>query len=162
MKNQSPIYRIQETSIRRIQDIDFEDRLGKIHDRQVYMVQVVFTSHAWRALFEIRGPLVRELILEFFSTFRIATGVHFGILTKKSLRELTMVVALGPERQQDGAAAGAAYVGLEVAEKGVEADPAPAEAPQVPQATAPASKTMPKRMQRLEEEVNGSRDIKTK
>ncbi|GJU81489.1 hypothetical protein Tco_1283854 [Tanacetum coccineum] len=32
--------------------------------------QSVFTSRAWRGLFEIRGPLVHELILEFFSTFR--------------------------------------------------------------------------------------------
>ncbi|GKE73578.1 hypothetical protein Tco_1535619 [Tanacetum coccineum] len=32
--------------------------------------QSVFTSRAWRRLFEIRGPLVHELILEFFSTFR--------------------------------------------------------------------------------------------
>ncbi|GKA39301.1 hypothetical protein Tco_0731852 [Tanacetum coccineum] len=32
--------------------------------------QSVFTSQAWRRLFDIRGPLVHELILEFFSTFR--------------------------------------------------------------------------------------------
>ncbi|GJU18903.1 hypothetical protein Tco_1146869 [Tanacetum coccineum] len=31
---------------------------------------VVFTSRAWRRLFDIRGPLVRELILEFLSTLR--------------------------------------------------------------------------------------------
>ncbi|GKC12219.1 hypothetical protein Tco_1009001 [Tanacetum coccineum] len=37
--------------------------------------QVVFTSHDSRRLFETRGPLVHELILEFFSTFRIAKGV---------------------------------------------------------------------------------------
>nr|GEX87599.1 hypothetical protein [Tanacetum cinerariifolium] len=39
--------------------------------RMVYTgaeVQVLFTSHAWRRLFEIRGLLVREFILEFFST----------------------------------------------------------------------------------------------
>ncbi|GKD00058.1 hypothetical protein Tco_1170332, partial [Tanacetum coccineum] len=30
----------------------------------------VFTSQAWRRLFDIRGLLVHELILEFFSTFR--------------------------------------------------------------------------------------------
>ncbi|GJU50821.1 hypothetical protein Tco_1220376 [Tanacetum coccineum] len=29
---------------------------------------LVFTSHAWRRLFEIQGPLVREFMLEFFST----------------------------------------------------------------------------------------------
>ncbi|GJS32675.1 hypothetical protein Tco_0531057 [Tanacetum coccineum] len=32
---------------------------------------VVFTCHAWRRLFEIKGPLVRELMLEFFSTCRV-------------------------------------------------------------------------------------------
>ncbi|GJZ64409.1 hypothetical protein Tco_0620830 [Tanacetum coccineum] len=32
--------------------------------------QSVFTIRAWRRLFNIRGPLVHELILEFFITFR--------------------------------------------------------------------------------------------
>ncbi|GJS21776.1 hypothetical protein Tco_0450408 [Tanacetum coccineum] len=32
----------------------------------------LFTSHAWRRLFEIRGPLVREFILEFFNTCRMS------------------------------------------------------------------------------------------
>ncbi|GKD72080.1 hypothetical protein Tco_1330362 [Tanacetum coccineum] len=31
---------------------------------------IVFTSRAWRRLFDIRGPLVRELISEFLSTLR--------------------------------------------------------------------------------------------
>ncbi|GKG26959.1 hypothetical protein Tco_0402662, partial [Tanacetum coccineum] len=77
---------------------DFEMRLAKIYKREVHRVQVfdfrvlpdlmdeglrdrmlmehkdaqgqsVFTSQAWRRLFDIRGPLVHELILEFFSTF---------------------------------------------------------------------------------------------
>ncbi|GJW62820.1 hypothetical protein Tco_0112155 [Tanacetum coccineum] len=30
---------------------------------------------AWRRLFDIRGPLVHELILEFFSTFRLGEGI---------------------------------------------------------------------------------------
>ncbi|GKE30331.1 hypothetical protein Tco_1445715 [Tanacetum coccineum] len=83
---------------------DFETRLAKIYKREVHRVQVfdfggltelmdeglrgrmlmkhkdvqglsVFTSRAWRRLFEIRGPLVHELILEFFSTFRFREGV---------------------------------------------------------------------------------------
>ncbi|GKB04524.1 hypothetical protein Tco_0832667 [Tanacetum coccineum] len=78
---------------------DFKTRLARIYSREVHMVQVfdfgglldlmaeglsvrmliehrnaqgqsVFTSQAWRRLFDIRGPLVHELILEFFSTFR--------------------------------------------------------------------------------------------
>ncbi|GKD89902.1 hypothetical protein Tco_1365409 [Tanacetum coccineum] len=34
--------------------------------------QELFTSHAWRRLFEIRAPLVREFILEFLNTYRIS------------------------------------------------------------------------------------------
>nr|GEW65225.1 hypothetical protein [Tanacetum cinerariifolium] len=37
--------------------------------------QSVFTSRAWRRLFKIRCPLVHELILEFFSTFRFEEAV---------------------------------------------------------------------------------------
>ncbi|GJR43818.1 hypothetical protein Tco_1311921 [Tanacetum coccineum] len=33
--------------------------------------QVLFFSHAWRRLFWIRRPLVREILLEFFSTCRV-------------------------------------------------------------------------------------------
>ncbi|GKE53081.1 hypothetical protein Tco_1488237, partial [Tanacetum coccineum] len=35
----------------------------------------LFTSQAWRRLFDIRGLLVHELILEFFSTFRFGEAV---------------------------------------------------------------------------------------
>ncbi|GKE74234.1 hypothetical protein Tco_1536275, partial [Tanacetum coccineum] len=84
--------------------IDFEERLGKIYGRGVHRVHVfdfggltavmaeglsgrmlmehrdaqgqsVFTSRAWRQLFEVRGPLVHELILDFFSTFRFVEAV---------------------------------------------------------------------------------------
>ncbi|GJW32843.1 hypothetical protein Tco_0052875 [Tanacetum coccineum] len=44
--------------------------------------QVEFASRAWRKLFEIRKPLVRELILEIFSKCKIAQGV----LTAESSR----------------------------------------------------------------------------
>ncbi|GJR38676.1 hypothetical protein Tco_1214360 [Tanacetum coccineum] len=37
--------------------------------------QSVFTSRAWRQLFEVRVQLVHELILEFFSTFRFREAV---------------------------------------------------------------------------------------
>ncbi|GJU73035.1 hypothetical protein Tco_1264440 [Tanacetum coccineum] len=78
---------------------DFEERLERIHDKGTHRVQVldfegmpelirdvlyarmrmehrdgdgvvVFTSQAWGRVFETRGPLVRELILEFLSTLR--------------------------------------------------------------------------------------------
>ncbi|GJS96447.1 hypothetical protein Tco_0803415 [Tanacetum coccineum] len=83
---------------------NFEARLARIYRREVHRVQVfdfgglpdlmadglsarmlmehmdaqgvsLFTSRAWRRLFDIRGPLVHELILEFFSTFRFGEAV---------------------------------------------------------------------------------------
>ncbi|GJU49753.1 hypothetical protein Tco_1219308 [Tanacetum coccineum] len=78
---------------------DFESRLERIYNREIHRVQVVdflgmpgllrdglfarmamehrdkagvvvFTSQAWRRLFDIRGPRIWELILEFLSTLR--------------------------------------------------------------------------------------------
>ncbi|GKE38850.1 hypothetical protein Tco_1462255, partial [Tanacetum coccineum] len=78
---------------------DFEERLERIYSREIHRVQVVgfqrmpelmrdglfgrmvmehrddagvvvFTSQAWGRLFDTRGPLVWELILEFLSTLR--------------------------------------------------------------------------------------------
>ncbi|GJW90626.1 retrovirus-related pol polyprotein from transposon opus [Tanacetum coccineum] len=83
---------------------DFEERLEKIYGREMHQVQVfnfrglidlmadgfsgrmlmehreaqgqsMFTSRAWRRLFEVRGPLVHELILEFFSTFKFGEAI---------------------------------------------------------------------------------------
>ncbi|GKC94099.1 hypothetical protein Tco_1159541 [Tanacetum coccineum] len=54
---------------------DFEMRLGKIYSREIAQGQGVFTSRSWRSLFKIRGPLIHELILEFFSTFRFGEAV---------------------------------------------------------------------------------------
>ncbi|GJR41495.1 hypothetical protein Tco_1217179 [Tanacetum coccineum] len=44
----------------------------RIYDREG---QSVFTSRSWRRLFEIKGPLVHKLILEFLSTFRFGEAV---------------------------------------------------------------------------------------
>ncbi|GKB69248.1 hypothetical protein Tco_0930660, partial [Tanacetum coccineum] len=78
---------------------DFKSRLEMIYTREIHKVQVVdfqgmpellrdglfarmaiehrdeagvvvFTSQGWRRLFDTRGPLVWELILEFLSTLR--------------------------------------------------------------------------------------------
>ncbi|GKC33966.1 hypothetical protein Tco_1046350, partial [Tanacetum coccineum] len=83
---------------------DFEVRLTRIYRKEVHRVQVfdfrglsdlmteglsarmlmehrdaqgvsLFTSRAWRRLFDIRGPLVHELILDFFSTFRFGQAI---------------------------------------------------------------------------------------
>ncbi|GJU55996.1 hypothetical protein Tco_1229710 [Tanacetum coccineum] len=84
--------------------VNFKGRLARIHRREVHRVPVfdfgglpdlmaeglsgrmlmehrdeagvsVFTSRAWRRMFDIRGPLVHELILEFFSTFRFGQAI---------------------------------------------------------------------------------------
>ncbi|GKE92089.1 hypothetical protein Tco_1573184, partial [Tanacetum coccineum] len=54
---------------------DFEDRFGRIYGRGIHWGHSVFTNHAWRRLFEARGPLVFELIMEFFSTFRFSEAI---------------------------------------------------------------------------------------
>ncbi|GJX33035.1 hypothetical protein Tco_0242890 [Tanacetum coccineum] len=53
---------------------DFEQRLDMIFGRHVNRDegQKLFSRYAWRRLFEIRGPLVREYMLEFFSTCRMS------------------------------------------------------------------------------------------
>ncbi|GKD43585.1 hypothetical protein Tco_1268230 [Tanacetum coccineum] len=56
--------------------------------------QSVFTSRAWRRLFEIRGPLVHDLILEFFSTFRFKEAEEmetagFGLYWVESGRQIS-------------------------------------------------------------------------
>ncbi|GKA92645.1 hypothetical protein Tco_0814570 [Tanacetum coccineum] len=58
---------------------DFEERMLMEHMGAQVLVgwardegQELFTSHAWRRLFEIKGPLVREFMLEFFSTCRMS------------------------------------------------------------------------------------------
>nr|GEV76447.1 hypothetical protein [Tanacetum cinerariifolium] len=79
----------------------FEERLGRIYCRGIHMMlvldfdslsammskrltsrmlmehrddqgQSVVTSRAWRRLFEVQGPFVFKIIMEFFSTFRFS------------------------------------------------------------------------------------------
>ncbi|GKD81956.1 hypothetical protein Tco_1348795 [Tanacetum coccineum] len=83
---------------------DFEARLARIYRREVHRVHVfdfrglsdlmaeglsarmlmehrddqgvsLFTSRAWRRHFDIRGLLIHELILEFYSTFRFGQAI---------------------------------------------------------------------------------------
>ncbi|GJY24014.1 hypothetical protein Tco_0397672 [Tanacetum coccineum] len=66
--------------------VDFEGRLARIHMREGLTARMVmerrdeasvnvFASRAWRRMFDIRGPLVYELILEFFSTIRFGQAI---------------------------------------------------------------------------------------
>ncbi|GJS11433.1 hypothetical protein Tco_0368229 [Tanacetum coccineum] len=50
--------------------ITLDDRLSIVYTGDDG--EALFTSHAWRRLFEVRGPLVREFMLEFFSTYRMS------------------------------------------------------------------------------------------
>ncbi|GJT46677.1 hypothetical protein Tco_0955392 [Tanacetum coccineum] len=99
-----PFLRYEELQYTEADIEDFETRLTRIYRREVYRVQVfdfgglpnlmaeglsarmlmehrddqgvsLFTSRAWRRLFDIRGPLVHELILEFYSTFRFGQAI---------------------------------------------------------------------------------------
>nr|GEX60326.1 hypothetical protein [Tanacetum cinerariifolium] len=99
--------------------------------------QIVFTSQAWRRLSEVRGPLLHELILEFFSTFR------FGEAPRDERQQVDAAGA--PEVAED---APAVY-------DGALAIPAPVQAPQP--VTGP-SRTMAQRIARLEEDVHRMRE----
>ncbi|GJX86520.1 hypothetical protein Tco_0337294 [Tanacetum coccineum] len=81
--------------VNRVHVLDFagltDQMRGNLADRlrMVYTGdegQELFTSHAWRRLFEIRGPLVRELILEFFSTCRMS-DTEMGLHTAEEMAE---------------------------------------------------------------------------
>ncbi|GJS70390.1 hypothetical protein Tco_0703231 [Tanacetum coccineum] len=69
--------------VNRVHVLDFEGLTAEMRQdlavrlRMVYFGegQQVFVSHAWRRLFGIRGPLVREFILEFLSTCRMSDTV---------------------------------------------------------------------------------------
>ncbi|GKD81518.1 hypothetical protein Tco_1348357 [Tanacetum coccineum] len=120
--------------------VDFEARLARIYRREVHMVQVfdfgglpelmverlsarmlmehmdaqgvsLFTSRAWRRLFDIRGLLVHELILEFFSTFMFGEAILYldtlGVLqfqlgrARRHLSWRQFIVALGLHMREE-------------------------------------------------------------
>ncbi|GKE20291.1 hypothetical protein Tco_1431803, partial [Tanacetum coccineum] len=169
---------------------------------------VVFTSWAWGRVFETRGPLVRELILEFLSMLRFRESKSERIIPGKGdLRDYWRIistngdflgpppsytlirdsvlrlchrmmahsiagksqapekiceeigdtwawVALGPERQPDAVAdALVAAEDAPVVNEGDHAVSAPVQAPQPPPPPPAAARSMPKSMDRLEEDV---------
>nr|GEU89840.1 hypothetical protein [Tanacetum cinerariifolium] len=76
--------RMHDRLVHRVHVLDFDTLIKEMRGALDYRLrmehsdahgQVVFTSHGWRRLFETRGLLVQELILEFFSMFRIAEGI---------------------------------------------------------------------------------------
>ncbi|GJV95936.1 hypothetical protein Tco_1547513 [Tanacetum coccineum] len=123
----------------------------------------VFTSKAWRRMLDIRGPLVHELILEFFSMFRFGQAIldldtpstlQFQLGRARGYIFLAWV-AMGPEWQLV-AATGTPAVAEDalIIDEGGQADPTPKQAPQQSPPPPPAhARTMPQRMARLEEDV---------
>ncbi|GKB95674.1 hypothetical protein Tco_0981811 [Tanacetum coccineum] len=90
------------------------DRLRMIYTKDEG--EKLFTSHAWRRLFEIKAPLVREFILEFFSTCRMS-DTKMGLDVVDTLcfqlggarRRMTwrqFILALGLDTEEEMAEAG--------------------------------------------------------
>nr|GEX33529.1 hypothetical protein [Tanacetum cinerariifolium] len=115
----------------------------------------VFVSHAWRRLFEIRAPLVREFLLEFFSNCRIgdemwlvymfSVGRHAkrrkgdarlfrGHFIGHLARHFGLVAVAGTPKAAEDAPA---------VDKGAKADLAPVRAPQLPPLPPAVDRTMP-------------------
>ncbi|GJW22973.1 hypothetical protein Tco_0033595 [Tanacetum coccineum] len=129
---------------------DFEARLARIHRREVHRVPIfdfeglpdlmaegltarmlmehqddqgvsLFTSRAWRRLFDIKGPLVHELILEFYSTFRFGLAIldldtlgtlQFqlgGVRRRMSWREFILALGLHTDEEMQMAGFGASW-----------------------------------------------------
>nr|GEZ62134.1 hypothetical protein [Tanacetum cinerariifolium] len=89
--------RIHDRDMHRVRVVDFQGLLELMRDVLDAMMRmehcddggvVVFTSRARRRLFDIRGPLVKELILEFLSILRFAESESERmILGKGDLRD---------------------------------------------------------------------------
>ncbi|GKD61472.1 hypothetical protein Tco_1298981 [Tanacetum coccineum] len=99
------------------------DRLSIVYTRDEG--QELFTSHAWRRLFKIRAPLVREFILEFLSTCRmgdmemgldVADTLCFqlgGARRRMTWRQFILALGLHTEEEMEEAGFGAYWQGSE-------------------------------------------------
>ncbi|GKE54783.1 hypothetical protein Tco_1489939, partial [Tanacetum coccineum] len=142
---------------------DFKERLSKIYGREIHRGQSVFTSQAWRRLFEIRGPLVHELILEFFWILSmrdfLGTTLSYTLIRDSMLslchRLIAYNIAVRSQAPEKVAAAGAPEVtkGAPNVDEGDQVVSAPIQASQPPPAAGPA-RTMTQRINRLEEDVH--------
>ncbi|GJU91558.1 hypothetical protein Tco_1303981 [Tanacetum coccineum] len=181
----------------------FEERLGRIHDRDTHRVHVldfegmlemmrdvlyarmlmehrdddgvvVFTSQAWGRVFETRGPLVRELILEFLAGLDLercclisTDGDFLGPPPSYTLiRDPVLRLC---HRMMAHSIAGRSQVPARPARKEGDAGGVAEEAPvalgggdedeEMPQAVSPPPRTQGERITRSKEEVHGVREV---
>ncbi|GKE68128.1 hypothetical protein Tco_1526200, partial [Tanacetum coccineum] len=175
---------------------DFEIRLARIYRREVHRVYVfnfgglldliaeglstrmlmehkdaqgqsVFTSQAWRRLFDIRVPLVHELILEFFSTFSFGEAVLD--LDKPGALQFQLG---GVQRRMDVGSVNVPYLlarylrlfalgrkqGAMISGDMAKLPGGGDEDKEMPQAVPPPPRTQGARISRLEGEVHGMRE----
>ncbi|GJS70190.1 hypothetical protein Tco_0703031 [Tanacetum coccineum] len=110
--------------VNRVHVLDFEGLTSEMRQdlvvrlRMVYSGegQQVFVSHAWRRLFGICGPLVREFILEFLSTCRMSdTEMRLDVAdtlcfhlggARRRMTWRQFILALGLHTEQEMAEAG--------------------------------------------------------
>nr|GEU83835.1 hypothetical protein [Tanacetum cinerariifolium] len=96
-----PLGKIYRRGVHRVHVLDFggltNEMTVELSDRMLMehrdaQGQSLFTSRAWRWLFEVKGPLVHELIMEFFSTFRFGEAemdsTGFGTYWAESARQI--------------------------------------------------------------------------
>ncbi|GJR69307.1 uncharacterized mitochondrial protein-like protein [Tanacetum coccineum] len=200
-----PFFRYQGLEYSNRDIANFEERLGRIHDRDTHRVHVlnfkgmlelmrdvfyarilmehrdddgvmVFTSQAWGRVFETRGPLVRELILEFLAGLDLERCCLVWILLTLSSFSRTLIrdpvlrlchrmiahsiagrsqtpekVPTRPARQEGNA--GGVAEEAPVALGGGEEDE------EMPQAVSSPPRTQGERIDRLEEDVHGMREV---
>ncbi|GJY65703.1 hypothetical protein Tco_0467941 [Tanacetum coccineum] len=159
---------IFERQVNRVHLLDFEGLTPDMRQdlavrlRMVYTRddgQEVFVSHAWRRLFEIRAPLVHEFLLDFFSTCRIGSEMSddglrgLSVVTRElslidmgELIKLTICMEVGDNW---------AWVALEEKRQPVAVSAAPGDVEDAPDINK--GRTIPQRLGRLEEEIQGLR-----
>ncbi|GJS83873.1 hypothetical protein Tco_0750414 [Tanacetum coccineum] len=94
------------------------DRLSMVYTKDDG--HALFTSHARRRLFEVRGPLVREFMLEFFSTSRMSdTEMELDVADtlcfrcRMTWRQFILALGLHTEEEMTEAGFGAYWSGSE-------------------------------------------------
>nr|GEY48989.1 hypothetical protein [Tanacetum cinerariifolium] len=147
-------------------DLDMTERLRMQHKGDDG--EVLIMSFVWRDLLGIHGPLVTEIILEFFSTLWFKEGIldldiadTFQFLLDgfrrleplRRLRHRLISFTISGRGHALEKVTTTNLFFLRSMDEGTVADPAPQLAPQMPQPAALAPRTIAQRLHRLKEEV---------